>query len=126
MIQAERLRGTLVARGLSQAQLAKRVGVSQQTIAKLVTSKALNSRYLHQIARELRTTAAYLTGETEDPSVDAIEGLFTGEEIEWIDLLRSIAPADRSAILQLARTLATSAAVPSVNTPKPAFRGADK
>ncbi len=58
-------------RGISQSKLARLVGVSQTTIAKLVLSKGYGSKHLHRIARELGTTPAYLEGETDDADLNA-------------------------------------------------------
>lgn len=71
MFDGSRLRDLMEARGLSQSALARRVGVSQTTIAKLVLSKGYGSKHLHKIARELDTTPAYLAGEIDDPDLDA-------------------------------------------------------
>lgn len=57
-------------RELSQSELARRVGVTQTTIRKLL-SGGYGSKHLHRIARELQTSPAYLTGETDDPDIDA-------------------------------------------------------
>lgn len=57
--------------GISQAELARRVGVAQATIAKLVGGQTYGSKHLHIIARELNTTPAFLTGEVDDPAEDA-------------------------------------------------------
>jgi len=80
MLIPERLIARMEAVGETQSSLARKVGVSAQTIGKLVRKESAGSSYLHKIARELRTTPAYLTGETEDPD----EGAFvppTPEEI---------------------------------------------
>lgn len=58
-------------RGLSQSELARRIGVSQQNIHRLVSGKAYGSRHLHKIARELGTSPAYLAGEIDDPEEGA-------------------------------------------------------
>lgn len=54
--------------GISQAELARRVGMSQPGINNLVAGRSRSSTYLHVIARELQTTPAYLSGETDDPT----------------------------------------------------------
>lgn len=59
-------------RGLSQSELARRVGITQASIHKLLSGTAYGSKHLHVIARELGTTPAYLTGETDDPSAGAL------------------------------------------------------
>lgn len=68
MISRVRLKEMMDKRGVTQSALAARVGVSQQAIGKLLTGESATSRQLHKIARELRTTPAYLTGETDDPN----------------------------------------------------------
>lgn len=55
---------------ISQAELARRVGVSQPTINALIRGKAAGSKHMHRLAAELETTAAYLVGETDDPRTD--------------------------------------------------------
>lgn len=71
MIVTERLLSSLEQRRLSQAELARRVGVSQKTINKLARGESYGTKHLHQIARELGTTPAYLTGEIDDPDEGA-------------------------------------------------------
>ncbi|THG40416.1 helix-turn-helix domain-containing protein [Sphingomonas olei] len=71
MLIADRLRERMSKFRLSQSELARRVGVTQTTIRKLVSGGGYGSKYLHLIARELHTTPAYLTGETDDPDEGA-------------------------------------------------------
>lgn len=71
VIDAARIKERMEASGLSQAELARRVGVRQPTIFKLVTGGGYGSKHLHRIARELGTTPAYLTGEIDDPDEGA-------------------------------------------------------
>lgn len=68
---AERLASVMRDRGVGQSELARRVGVQQGTISKIITGQTTNSRYLLRIARELRTTPAYLDGDIEDPDENA-------------------------------------------------------
>lgn len=68
MRTGERIAERRTALGLSQTQLAKRVGVSQATIGKLESGISSGSSHLHKIARELQTTPEYLSGETNDPN----------------------------------------------------------
>jgi transcriptional regulator with XRE-family HTH domain len=56
---------------MSQSELARRVKVTQGAIAKIVSNNPGGSSHIHKIARELGTTPAYLTGETDDPDEDA-------------------------------------------------------
>ncbi len=58
-------------RKLSQSELARRIGVTQATIHRLVSGGAYGTTHLHRIARELGTTAEYLTGEIDNPDAGA-------------------------------------------------------
>lgn len=90
----------------------------------LIRGSAQGSRYLHKIARALRTTPAYLMGETDDPDAEFAESAVTAEEEEWLDQLRIVTPADRAAILQLTRSLAKCEAgpKPTLHSPSHEFR----
>jgi phage repressor protein C with HTH and peptisase S24 domain len=57
---------------MSQSELARRVALGQTTINSLIRGDSRTSRHLHRIARELGTTPAYLTGETDDPVEGAL------------------------------------------------------
>ncbi len=106
MLIAGRLQERMSKFGLSQSELARRVGVTQTTIRKLVSGGGYGSKYLHLIARELQTTPAFLTGETDDPSAGAPpEPTLTHEEHELVDCARGLSTSDRAALLHLARSL---------------------
>ena len=80
MLIPDRLIHRMAAVGETQSSLARKVGVSAQTIGKLTRGEANSSSHLHLIAKFLSTTPAYLTGATDDPS----EGAYvppTNEEI---------------------------------------------
>ena len=64
----ERILERLKVLGMSQAELARRVGITQPSINHLIKKGAGGSAHLHKIARVLQTTVEYLTGETDDPS----------------------------------------------------------
>jgi len=57
--------------GMSQAELARRVGITQPSINHLIRKGAGGSAHLHRIAAVLETTVEYLIGETDDPSSQA-------------------------------------------------------
>jgi len=67
MTLGKRIEEQLDAHDLSQAELARRIGVSQQTIWKLVSGNAQTTKYLREIARHLNTSEEFLLGETDDP-----------------------------------------------------------
>lgn len=123
MIIGQRIDALIRERGLTQSELARRVGVSQPTIFGLIHHNKTGSVHLHRVARELHTTAAYLAGETDDPESEMpSDSLLSSEEADWVDLLRSIPPKDRSAALQLVRTIAHSALTPTTHAPQQPFK----
>lgn len=71
MTVGQQIQKRLEALGMSQAELARQVGMSQPGINALIRGSSRSSTHLHKIARVLRTTPAYLTGETDDPDADA-------------------------------------------------------
>lgn len=99
--------------GLSQAELARRAGIPQTTVNGLIRGHSRTTPHLVKIARELKTTPAYLMGETEDPDLELPEFPLNSEERTWIELLRGLEAKDKTAILHLTRTLACSARTPS-------------
>lgn len=68
----DRIAGRLGELGISQSELGRRVSVSQGTIAHLIAGRSVGSKHIAAIARELQTTPAFLTGETDDPSEGAL------------------------------------------------------
>lgn len=72
-IRGDRLARLIVDVGLSQAELARRIGVKQPSIAALISGKSQTTRHLHRIARELKTTPEYLTGEDDDAGPALVE-----------------------------------------------------
>lgn len=91
--------------GISQAELARRAGVAQSTINSLVKKPRRSSPHLLRIARELETTPAYLTGETDDPQSNLPDQHLTSEEIGWVQRLARLDDDTREAVLQLIDTL---------------------
>ncbi|WP_303828902.1 XRE family transcriptional regulator [Asticcacaulis taihuensis] len=72
LINTDRLVARMEHLGKSQAGLARAIGISQQAIGKLVSGESRGSKFLHEIARHLETTPAYLTGQTDDPDLGAL------------------------------------------------------
>lgn len=110
MIVAARLQSLMDANGLSQSGLARRVGVTQATIYKLLSGVSVTSRHLPKIARALGTTAAYLEGEIDDPDA----GAPTTPELTWaerdlLERVRRLSGRDFALLLQLTNRLLESA-----------------
>lgn len=106
MVIGERVKARLEAENLSQAELARRVGVSQPTIYGLIHSNKIGTKYLHLVARELRTTPAYLSGETDDPDADAPSPPeYTPDERAWVDYWRALDGDGRDAMVRVVRLL---------------------
>jgi transcriptional regulator with XRE-family HTH domain len=107
MVRGDRIAALMSDLGLTQAELARRVGVKQPTIFGLIHQNKTGSVHLHKVARELGTTPAYLSGETDDPTSQLPdEPELTAEERGLVDCLRLIQSKDRAALIQLARSLA--------------------
>lgn len=127
MIHSSRVRELISAAGMTQAELARRVNVTQGAIAKIAKNNPHRSSVLHLVARELGTTPAYLTGETDDPHADAPPPpALDADERELFEHFGHLAPADRRALLQIARSMA-GGGTPSdtVHAPSRGYRGED-
>lgn len=111
---AERMQG----QGLSQAELARRIGISQQAVGKLVHGNSRSSTHLHRIARELGTTPAYLSGEVDDPNEDAPPA----PELSWdhrqlLGCFDDMNAIQRQALLTIAHSMVGRAPGGSVHAP---------
>lgn len=90
--------------GLSQSELARRVGVAQPTIYKLLKTSKKGSAHLHKIARELETTPAYLSGEVDIPDERADLGQrLSSDEQEWLEMYATLSDEQRKAIRVIVR-----------------------
>ena len=94
MFRGDRLTALMKERGLTQSELARRVGVSQQSIWKLTKGDVQGSKHVHRLAAELATTPAYLMGEVDEanagyvapPSVSVVADELGLVEVREIDL----------------------------------------
>ncbi|KPF76746.1 hypothetical protein IP68_02300 [Blastomonas sp. AAP25] len=89
---------------ISQSELARRVGVSQTTIYKLVSGDGYGSKYLHKIARELQTTAAYLSGETDDPSTETPILALDYQQRQLIEYFNKLGEPERNSFIIIMRS----------------------
>jgi len=92
MTIGERIQARLDAVDMTQSELGRRIGVSQGTIAHLISGRSLGSKHLHAMARELQTTAAYLNMETDDPKEGALPAPSPESVAELLDavLIREV------------------------------------
>lgn len=116
MVMGERIQRLLDVREMSQSELARRLGLRQSTINMLIKGGSQGSKHLHRIARELGTTPAYLSGETDDPESE-LPGMgvlvLDSETRELLRLLDRMGPGDKRALVQVARSMAKIPAVSS-------------
>jgi transcriptional regulator with XRE-family HTH domain len=96
-------------RQLSQSELARRVGVSQATIYKLLIGESYGSKHLHRIARELLTSPAFLTGEIDDPEATALGMEVSSHDRKALEQLASLGKVERRAVSDILTALSRSA-----------------
>src|SRR5687768_8945247 len=61
------------AKGLNQDQLCERIGISRPTLSDLENNEGKAVQIMRNLASALNTTVAYLIGEINDPSPDALK-----------------------------------------------------
>ena len=120
----ERVQASMTALSIDQSELARRVGCTPAAINQILTGRTQRSRYLPAIATELQVALRFLTGDTDDPAGNAFDDALSSEEHELLELLRVLAPKDRAAIMQLARSLASCAPAPppTLHSPRQDFK----
>ena len=92
---------------LGQSELARRLGVTPGAINQIATGRTRKSRLLPEIAVELGTTLAYLTGSTDDPgkaSADAHD--LTSDENRLLNIYRGLPQKDQAALKRLIERMA--------------------
>lgn len=122
MTIGSRINELLAERNMSQAELARRVGMRQSSMNSLVNGKSRSSRFIVSIARELGTTAAFLNGDTDDPTVEIPEDFLTADERRMLRLSRRLSKEDQLAIGFMIERLA-GAASPTLHDRQQEFRG---
>lgn len=111
MVVGERIRERLSAVGLSQSELARRVRLSQPAVNALIRGATRSTPQLHLIARELRTSPAYLNGEVDDPALDAPEEPELSQpEAALVSVFRQLDERAQAALLYVAQAMLTGSA----------------
>jgi transcriptional regulator with XRE-family HTH domain len=122
-----RVKDLMVERGLSQAELARRVGLTQPAIFALITRNKTGSKNLHRIARELGTTPAYLEGETDDPDADAPDPpAFKPEHFRLIEYYEALGPVEQTALLTIAASMAGERPAGQLQAPAAQYQAGGK
>jgi transcriptional regulator with XRE-family HTH domain len=95
---------------ISQAELGRRVGLTQPAIANLIHRNKTGTSHLHRIARELGTTPAYLAGETDDPDHNAPDTPpLSADEHRLVTIYRRLPTKDQAALKLLIARMAGEA-----------------
>jgi transcriptional regulator with XRE-family HTH domain len=102
-----RIKTRLAALKISQAELVRRSGVGQSTLASIIQRDTRSSPHLLALAAALKTTPAYLLGETDDPESEFAEAALSFEERELIELTRTLEREDYNVVSYLIRRLAS-------------------
>ncbi len=110
MALGTRISERLKALKMNQSQLARRCGIPQTTVNSIIKEDRRSSPHLMKLAAALRTTPAYLLGETDDPDSQTPTAAFTFEEQELIELTRTLQRDDFDVVSFLIRRLASSSA----------------
>jgi transcriptional regulator with XRE-family HTH domain len=84
MSLGKRLQDRLDSSGLTQAELADRVGLSRGMMNHLLQGNRGGSRQLHRIAKELGTTVEFLLGEDTSPEAEFSISKLTRDELAMI------------------------------------------
>lgn len=110
--------------GLSYSAVARALGVRQPTISRLVKGEQRSTARIDHLARIVKTSPAYLTGEVDDPDLDAPETrALTSDQEAWLAIFDALDPPNRTALMQIGRTMVIGMNRPTVNAPKPRYTG---
>lgn len=118
MIHVDRLKALTSARGMSQAELARRVGMSQQSLWKVFEGRTRSSRYLYEIARELGTSPQYLTGDAESPDAETTLPDLTYEQRQLLACFDVLDATDRQLLLAMAMRMADRGGPNRIQNPR--------
>lgn len=95
-----RLKEAIKLRGITQAELARRLDVSQAMISRAISGSIKRSWTLERIARELEVSPAWLVGNSDEMNVDQTAGFAddadAGDIAEVLTRLYTTFPADQA------------------------------
>lgn len=120
----ERLDERIHASKMGYTAVARELGVQQPTISRLVKGEQRSTARIDRLAKIIKTTPAYLTGEIDDPHMDATEGpALTAGEAAWVEVYRALDERGRSALMHVAQTMLTGTLPSAVNVQRTSYRG---
>jgi len=122
VIDHARINALAKSKPITQAELARRVGLSQQAMFKIFSGQTKTSSSLSDIARELDTTTDYLTRKTDDPHGEAVLPELSYEQrqlLTYFDLLDDI---DRQLVLTMVMRMADRGAPSRIQNPRLEYR----
>ena len=107
MTTGERIKSARIAAGMTQSELAQKVGVQFAAIHKYETGKIVNLKrdMIGKLASALNVRPAYLLCVTDDPSPNVIIAE-TGDEKALLRLYRYMTDEQQEALFQTAKLLA--------------------
>jgi len=125
MTLGERIEGRLRDLNMSQSELARRAQLPQTTINSLIRGTRRSSPHVVRLARELRTTPAYLMGDTDDYSApDVAAPDLSADQRELLDLFNAMDEASQRSLMHIARSMGTPPPPkPTIHSPKLAYAG---
>lgn len=114
MTLGQRIEERRSALGISQAELARRVGIRQSTLNSLVNGDSRSSRSIVDLARELHTTPEYLLGKSDDPAGSAPSPAdLPARDRELLKVFDSFKGSERSFLVEMMKALAETRTKPS-------------
>lgn len=105
MSTGERLKQARKAAGMTQAELAKKVGMAQATISELEGGKSSGTTQIASIALALKVNSLWLETGKGSPTLDKHPPQ-TDDEAAFLALYRRLEPRDREVVFRMAEVLA--------------------
>ncbi|MBB4619129.1 helix-turn-helix domain-containing protein [Sphingomonas abaci] len=115
----QRIEERRAALGISQAELARRVGIRQSTLNSLINGDSRSSRSIIDLARELRTTPEFLLGKSDDPAGFAPSPAdLPAQDRQLVDIFGSFKSSERSFLIEMLQALAENRTKPIEHVPE--------
>lgn len=106
MILGERIKERLAQLGMSQSELARRVGITQKSMNYLCNQAKSRSAHTHSIASELEVSIEWLTGQTDHMRIGHTISQLTSQQRKWLSFLDVMPEKERAAAFLMMSALA--------------------